>query len=241
MSTEAPEEPPALDRAEGGEPGAAPPPGARSAGAILPLVIIVVLAGGIAALIASESGGKKQLPAGESAGHAATLDGQLLEPVRAAPPLSTLHNNQGQPVSLAGYRGKAVFVTFLYTHCPDICPLIASQLHNVLAGLGSRASEVRLVAVSVDPRGDTPAAVSKFLREHDLTGQMQYLIGSARELAPVWKAWGVGSQQDVGNPEFVNHSALVYGITASGKLKTVYAANFKPAEIEHDVAPLLSS
>jgi hypothetical protein len=32
---------------------------------------------------------------------------------------------------------------------------------------------------------------------------------------------------------------LVYGITASGKRLTIYAANFQPAEIAHDV-PLLA-
>ena len=74
------------------------------------------------------------------------------------------------------------------------------------------------MAVSVDPRGDTPANVARFLKEHQLTGQMQYLIGSAAELAPVWQKWGVGSARDAGNPEFINHSALVYGVSASGKL-----------------------
>jgi cytochrome oxidase Cu insertion factor (SCO1/SenC/PrrC family) len=56
----------------------------------------------------------------------------------------------------------------------------------------------------------------------------------------VWSAWNVGSQRDASNPELVAHSALVYGITASGKLKTVYAANFNPGEIVHDV-PLLAA
>ncbi len=143
-------------------------------------------------------------------------------------------------MSLATYRGKAVFVTFLYTHCPDICPLIASQLHNAITQLGSRASDVQLIAVSVDPRGDKPANVAKFLGEHQLTGEMQFLIGSAGELAPVWKAWGVGSSRDTGNPEFINHSALVYGVSAKGKLTTIYAANLTPKEIVHDVPLLLA-
>ena len=206
----------------------------------LPAILIVVIAGGAAGLVAASSGGKQQLPAGERSAHAASFDGALLEPVRQAPGVSGLHNYQGQPVDLAQYRGKAVFLTFLYTHCPDVCPLIASQLHNSLAALGPKAADVQLVAVSVDPRGDTPAAVSKFLAEHGLTGQMQFLIGSAHELAPVWQKWGVGSEQDASNPEFINHSALVYGITASGKMRTLYSANFKPAEIVHDVPALLA-
>jgi cytochrome oxidase Cu insertion factor (SCO1/SenC/PrrC family) len=90
----------------------------------------------------------------------------------------------------------------------------------------------------VDPRGDTPSAVAAFLARHEMTGRMQYLIGSASQLARVWQAWGVGSERDAQQPEFINHSGLIYGITASGKRETVYAASFQPAEIAHDVSLL---
>ncbi|MGO9489126.1 MAG: SCO family protein [Solirubrobacteraceae bacterium] len=243
MSTEAPGDTRKPDSPEDG----ATPPDQQATGSIgrihliLPVIVIVVLVGGVALLIAGGSSTKQQLPGGASSAHVSSFDGSLLSPVRAAPPLSSLHNYQGQPISLADYRGKAVFVTFLYTHCPEVCPLIASQLHNAVTQLGPRASHVQLIAVSVDPRGDKPPAVATFLREHQLTGQMQYLIGSAAELAPVWKTWGVGSNRDVGNPEFINHSALIYGISASGKLTTIYPASFNPTEIVHDVPGLLSS
>jgi protein SCO1 len=184
---------------------------------------------------------KPQLPGGATSARNANFAGDLLSPVQAAPALSTLRNYQGQPINLASYRGKAVFVTFLYTHCPDVCPLIGSQLHNALARLGVRARVVQLIAVSVDPHGDKPPAVATFLRKHRLIGQMQYLIGSAGELAPVWSAWHVGSAKDVGNPQLVNHSALIYGVSASGKLITIYPANFTPGQIAHDVSPLLAS
>jgi hypothetical protein len=50
----------------------------------------------------------------------------------------------------------------------------------------------------------------------------------------------VGSERDAKNPDFVEHSGLVYGITASGKRAVLYSASFKPAQIAHDV-PLLAS
>jgi protein SCO1/2 len=212
----------------------------RGRGWLLPaLVGLVVLAGGTVLLIGGSS--KPQLPGGVSSAHGTTFEGSELSPIEAAPPLSTLRNYQGQRVNLASYRGKAVFVTFLYTHCPDVCPLIAANLRTALAKLGARASHVQLIAVSVDPRGDTPPAVAAFLKEHGLTGRMQYLIGSAKELAPVWSAWHVGSSRDVGSPELVNHTALVYGVSASGKLTTIYSASFNPNEIVHDVSGLLAS
>ena len=142
--------------------------------------------------------------------------------------------------TLAQYRGKAVFVTFLYANCPDVCPLMASNLRVALNLLGKRASQAQLIAVSVDPRGDTPAAVARFVRSHELRGRMQYLIGSAGELARTWKAWSVGSTRDAEQPQLVSHDALVYGISASGKLMTFYPDSFEPREIAHDVQRLLA-
>jgi protein SCO1/2 len=164
----------------------------------------------------------------------------VLSPPRAAPPLA-LRNYLGQPVNIAADRGKAVLVTFLYTHCPDVCPLITANLRVAQNLMGpALAAKAQIIAVSVDPRGDTPAAVAAFLASHAMTGRMQYLVGSASQLARAWSAWGVGSERDAQQPALVNHSGLVYGITASGKQATIYAANFSPADVAHDV-PLLAA
>ncbi len=163
----------------------------------------------------------------------------VLQPIQAAPPLE-LHNYLGQLVNIDSYRGRAVLVTFIYTHCPDVCPLITSNLRVAQNLLGKQASKAAIMAVSVDPRGDNRQTVTKFLAAHEMTGRMQYLIGNAHELGAVWKAWGVGAERDANNPDLVEHSGLVYGITGSGDRATLYDAAFKPAEVAHDV-PLLAA
>jgi protein SCO1/2 len=205
---------------------------------LLSLLVLVVVAGGVALLtVGGASGSSAQHKQAQQAHFEAAA---LLSPVQAAPPLA-LHNYLGQPVNIASYKGKAVLVTFLYTNCPDVCPLIASNLRVAENLLGSKgSSKVQLVAVSVDPRGDTRKAVAAFLARHELTGRMQYLVGSAAELGRVWQAWGVGSERDAQQPQFINHSGLVYGITASGKRMTVYDSTFRPSEVAHDV-PLLAA
>ncbi len=203
--------------------------------------ILIVLVVGVAAIVIAHASTKPALPAGETTQTLTGYDGLVLRPLKPAPALDTLHNYNGEPFKLADFHGKAAFVTFLYTHCPDVCPLIASQLHNVLVQLGPDAAKVGLVAVSVDPRGDTRSNVEAFLHEHGFSGQMKYLTGTAAQLAPVWQAWNIGAAQDVGHPEFVNHSAAVYGISASGKLTTIYAAPLIPSQLIHDVKPLLQS
>lgn len=163
--------------------------------------------------------------------------GSVANPPFAANPIR-LRNYDGRPVDLASYRGKAVLVTFIYDHCPDVCPLIVGNLHTAQAQLGADAAKLRIVAVSVDPRGDTPKTVRAFLRARQMLGRMDYLIGSRRQLETVWKRWGILSKADPKSPDAVEHSALIYGITASGKVTTLYPSNFKPADVVHDVPRL---
>jgi protein SCO1/2 len=206
-------------------------------GLLGPLAALVIIVSALSFLLIRASS-KPTLPGGAQQSSAAGgFYGTLALPAKQAPPLQ-LRNYLGHEVTLSEYGGKPVFVTFLYTNCPDICPLITSKLRVAMNMLGPRASEVQIIAVSVDPRGDTPAAVARFLRAHEMVGRMQYLIGSAGELARTWAAWSVGSTREVGQPNLVAHSALVYGVSASGRLTTVYPATFEPSEIVHDVPKL---
>jgi protein SCO1/2 len=150
-----------------------------------------------------------------------------------------LRNYLGEPVNIADYRGKAVLITFIYTHCPDVCPLIVSHIKTALALLGPRAKDVQVVAVSTDPRGDNRRTVTAFLRDHGMTGRMQYLIGTRGELGHVWKDWNIVAKPAKAGRDEVEHSALIYGIGANGKVTTLYPANFKPSQLVHDV-PLLA-
>src|SRR5580704_14514690 len=190
---------------------------------LLALLVLVAVAGVVAVVAIGGTSGAKA----RSQARAADFDAAaVLTPARTAPPLS-LRNYLGQRVNIDSYRGKAVLVTFLYTHCPDVCPLITADLRVAQNLMGkATTSKSQIIAVSVDPRGDTPKAVAAFLARHQMTGRMQYLVGSPHGLAKVWKAWGVGSERDAQQPQFVNHSGLVYGITASGKRLTYYAASF---------------
>ena len=94
-------------------------------------------------------------------------DGVPLNPPTPAPSF-LLHDQASQLVGPQQNHGHWTVVTFLYTHCPDVCPLIATQL-----GAAQRQNtDLRVIAVSVDPKGDTHAAVKHFLAAHRLGPQI---------------------------------------------------------------------
>jgi protein SCO1 len=200
------------------------------------VVVALLTAGGLSGCGSSTGASKTSTPAGNVV-RGTGLEGLILEPLKPAPPLA-LHNYTGQSVSLAAMRGKAILVTFVYTHCPDVCPLIVSNLAAAQRQLGSGARRLRILAVTVDPRRDTPNAITEFLRVRGALGRMSYLLGTRSQLLATWKTWDVGVAED--NKQLTTgHTAIVYGITASGRMAVVYSSDFTPAQIIHDV-PLLA-
>ncbi len=68
----------------------------------------------------------------------------------------------GEPFRLSDYKGKVIAISFIYSHCPDICPAITSgfaELEDILEREGL-LDDVVLVLVAVDYPGGYVAAVS---------------------------------------------------------------------------------
>jgi protein SCO1/2 len=160
----------------------------------------------------------------------------------APAPAFTLTDQSGAQVSLAALAGKPVVLTFLYTHCPDECPLTAEKLHAAVAALGPDAQRVAWVAVSVDPMGDTPAAAASFVAAHHLTGYMRYLVGTQQQLAPVWDAYHVAVQPSgdaAAQMGSVSHSVGVYLLDAHGRERAFYDTSFSSDDVVSDLRALL--
>jgi len=140
---------------------------------------------------------------------------------------------------MSAQRGKLVLLTFLYTNCPDVCPLITQNINEGLRVLGPQRDDVRVLAVSVDPEGDTPKSVRAYAKKHHLLPEFHYLIGSRPELTKVWKAYDVAAVAS--DPELVDHTAYTMLIDRSGEGRVIYDSQVKAKDVVHDVRLLLNS
>jgi protein SCO1/2 len=78
-----------------------------------------------------------------------------------ATPDFKLRNQDGQPIHLGQFKGKALLVTFIYTRCPspDFCPRVTrnfAALEKQLAANPALYAKTHLLCVSFDPVYDTP-------------------------------------------------------------------------------------
>jgi cytochrome oxidase Cu insertion factor (SCO1/SenC/PrrC family) len=141
------------------------------------------LAAAFAALVAagcSTSGTDADLSPG--------FNGTTLNPPQRAADF-TFTDQFGDEVSLSEHRGSVVILTFLYTYCPDVCPVVASHLTDVHELLSSRADggdAVTIIAVSVDPERDTVERAHEYSRQYGMLDEWTYLVGGEEELSETW-------------------------------------------------------
>lgn len=149
-----------------------------------------------------------------------------------------LTDQYGKTISLAQFRGEPVIVTFLYTHCPDICPLTAEHLHTSLLQLGPDAHKVAVLAVSTDPKGDTTSAALNFSIAHNMQTYWHFLTGKQQQLAPIWTGYSVYAQA-VAAQNTINHSTALYLIDKQGKERVYMDDSFQPTQLASNLKILL--
>src|SRR4051794_7518925 len=163
----------------------------------MPQRVRLVLVGAFACLFAAFAG--LWLAAYNSAGDSslrpdpgAGFSGAV-RPAGATVPDFALRDQDGRPVTAATTGdGPAIYV-FLYSHCEDVCPLQVQQIRGAMDTIGH---DVPVVGISVDPANDTRQSARAFLIAQHMTGRMRFALGSAAQLQPVWRAFGVTPQRD---------------------------------------------
>jgi protein SCO1 len=163
---------------------------------------------------------------------ATRFDGSISPP---APPQDfALRDQDGRITRLSSERGRVTVLTFMYTTCQNDCPTMAQQIRGALDQ--TRAS-VPVLAVSVDPKNDTPASAHKFVAEQHLIGRMRFLLGTEPELQRVWRRYGIQPQSAK-----LEHTAYVILIDKTGRARVSFPiSELTPEGLAHDIRVLQES
>ncbi|MDX6555273.1 MAG: hypothetical protein QOD86_1468 [Miltoncostaeaceae bacterium] len=217
----------------------------------LAALLLLVLAGLL--LVAGCGSDDPEADAGTASQSTAPFpyQGFPIDPRQPAPPLR-LQDVDGGTVDLKDMVGKPTLVSFVYSQCPDTCPLTLAALNTVRRNLGPKADDFSIVLVSTDPTGDTPKNVRDFLEKFHLRGHAKYLVGTEAQLRPVWRAWQIEREVDEhvhaedmaghhdGHAGLIGHDSFTFGIDASGRLTTAYPVDGQVDLLLHDL-PLLET
>ena len=166
------------------------------------------------------------------------LRADIVIPPKSMPaPDFTLVDQGGTPVSVSALRGQVVVITFLDSHCKQLCPLAGDQLGQAQQQLGPRV-KLALLVVSVAPATDTPDSERAFAATHHWSGDWHWLTGKPAQLAQVWKDYSIAVQ---GTPDNILHSTVVYLVDKNGFQRAGWAGPIEPDVLAHDVGLLQSA
>ncbi len=148
----------------------------------LPLRTLVLVV--VAAALAGTAGGvllhRLRAAAAPAAPSLPELHGQAVWAAGVRPaPAFALRDQRGALVSLGALRGRPVLLTFLDSQCHSACPIAGRQLASVLRRLPA-ATRPTLVVVSVDPTGDTGAAIDRASHSWGLAGPWRWHCRASR-------------------------------------------------------------
>jgi protein SCO1/2 len=180
-------------------------------------------------------------------GGSTSLTGTDLEKQPA--PDFTLTDYRGSSVTLSELRGKAVVLTFIYTNCPDICPLTAENLRLAYEQLSEKARErVAMIAITVDPERDTPDELRNFSVIHGLDDNPNWYAvrGERTDLQPVWANYAVDPgrvlehRDNAVDPALLAHTDAVYVIDRDGNERVLMRSNLDPDDLANNLKTLTS-
>lgn len=107
--------------------------------------------------------------------------------------------------------GRPVIMTFIFTTCSAICPMISGLLSGVQAKLGDEIKNVHIVSVTIDPEYDRPERLQEYAKKFNAKPQWQFYSGSVKDVEALQKAFKVY------RGDKMNHSATVLMRGAPGQ------------------------
>lgn len=122
----------------------------------------------------------------------------------------------GTARALADFAGAPTLFAMFYATCPRACPMLISDVKNVLGKLtAEERTRVRVVLVSLDPARDTPAVLAKTMEARGLDASRWTLMRTSPEntralaaaLGVRYRAQGDGS---------VDHTSRIVLLDAGG-------------------------
>lgn len=113
-------------------------------------------------------------------------------------------------------RNKVVAINFIFTSCPDVCPMDTAQLRRVQELLGARAGrDVHMYSITVDPLHDSPAVLSAYKARFGVGPGWTFLTGAPADIVLIQRKLGLVVDDD--NDPRDHSTSVILGNEATGQ------------------------
>ncbi|MGB1071954.1 MAG: SCO family protein [Planctomycetota bacterium] len=114
-------------------------------------------------------------------------------------------------------KDKVVMINFIYTRCPDACPLETAKLSELYQILGDRVGkDVFMYSISVDPTFDTPEVLNKYMQTYQIEEGWEFFTGNEEDIILLRRKLGLYIEEV--NKDPLDHNlSMIIGNQATGR------------------------
>jgi protein SCO1/2 len=159
--------------------------------------------------------------------------------VQTVVPDFTLVDQDGKPFRFSEARGNLILLTFVFTTCPDLCPLLTAKFAAIQRALEKqKRNDYLLLSMTTDPDRDSPAALKSYADRYKADfRRWLFLTGSRGQLKKAWDEFGVSVRKSTGGE--IQHTTLTTLIDPHGVRRfDYYTDKWQEKEILKDIASL---
>ena len=159
--------------------------------------------------------------------------------VQSVVPDFILVDQDGKPFRFAETRGKLILLTFVFTACPDVCPLLTAKFAAIQRALDQqKRNDYLLLSITTDPERDSSGALKAYAERYKADFRhWLFLTGTRKELEKVWNGFGVAVRKSSGGE--IQHTSLTTLIDQQGVRRIdYYTDKWQEREILKDIASL---
>lgn len=136
----------------------------------------------------------------------------------------------------ADFTGGISVVSFIYTNCPDVCPVITANMTNIQRKLQD-TSGVSFIEISFDPERDTPSVLRDYKNLYGLNNQFTLLTGEPATIDSLLSRLDIVAQKTIvdslgydSTNYAMRHSNTIYLMDKYGYIRAEYPAHRVPPE-----------
>ena len=150
----------------------------------------------------------------------------------------SLVDEQGNQVQFPeSYRGRKLVLSFIYTHCPDVCLATTARMIELRDRLGEE-NDAMFLSITLDPRRDSSSVLREYARIqgidtrnwHLLTGDKETLDSLFERMDVFYRTSFMQHGDDGTEVYFLDHSDIIAVMDSEG----VVQAEFKGTELDPD-------
>lgn len=153
-----------------------------------------------------------------------------------------LTDQDGKIFQFANARGKLLLVTFVFTTCPDVCPLFTANFATIQRTLEQKKIiDYHLLTITTDPERDTAPVLKAYAERFKADFKnWSFLSGTRAELSKVWKIFGVNVTKTESGQ--VQHTSFTTLVDREGKRRVdYYGDKWREKEVIKDLEWLRSA